>query len=222
MIEHALRYGALGLRVFPLWWPGNPHENDENDPKIAGAPIVGKWPKLATSDADQIREWWTRFPEAGIGLACGDELSEGRHLLVVDLDRHDENGADGVDEWRELELAHGDVEDGPNVLTPRDGNHVYVTTPEPLSNSRGTLPAGIDVRGRGGYVVLPPSGHRMGGVYEWETELGELTIPEAPSWLLEALKPPEPTAKPEKRAPSEWDTLDDRPGTQWARSTSWA
>lgn len=210
MIEHALRYGELGLRIFPLE-PGTKK------------PLVAKWPETASSDPDQIRGWWTRTPDAGIGLACGDELAPGRFLLVLDLDRHD-GGADGVEAWNELSI---DV-DAPQVLTPSDGIHLYVTTPEPFTNSRGDLPDGIDVRGRGGFVILPPSSHPNGGTYEHELSatLGELPIPEAPVELLDVLRgspEPEKTEKPTPTPSSStnWDALDDRPGTEWANRTEW-
>jgi len=47
----------MGLRVFPLQ-PGT---------KI---PMTAHGLKDATDDAALIKEWWTRTPEAGIGLAA--------------------------------------------------------------------------------------------------------------------------------------------------------
>ena len=58
-----------------------------------------------------------------------------------------------------------------------------------MTNSRGRLPAGIDVRGSGGYVVLPPSPHPNGN-YEWGSALDESPIAVAPQWLLDLLEPP--------------------------------
>lgn len=211
LLEHALSYAELGLRIFPLE-PGTKK------------PIVSKWPTAATVDADQIREWWTRTPDAGIGLAAGDELAAGRFLFVLDLDQHD-GGADGVEAWNELEAANGDVE-APEVLTPTGGSHLYMTSPKPLTNARGTLPAGIDVRGRGGFVILPPSVHPNGSTYEHELEstLGETRIPDAPDWLLAILDPPEPETPTSTKRPSDdfYADLDDRPGTEWAERTPWS
>ena len=51
-------------------------------------------------------------------------------------------------------------------------------------------PLGVDVKGQGGFVVLPPSQHTSGNAYAWEPgygphEVGELE--EAPQWLLDAI-----------------------------------
>jgi len=42
----------------------------------------------------------------------------------------------------------------------------------------------IDVRGTGGYVIIPPSNHKSGNSYEWERSPSD-PIPEAPAWLMD-------------------------------------
>jgi hypothetical protein len=51
----------------------------------------------------------------------------------------------------------------------------------------GALGSGLDVRGDGGYIVVPPSWHRSGRIYEWEasTHPDEVPLPPAPAWLVE-------------------------------------
>jgi hypothetical protein len=51
-----------------------------------------------------------------------------------------------------------------------------------VRNSAGKLGPGLDVRGEGGYVVVPPS--RTRGAYEW-LDRSPLA---GPSWLLECLR----------------------------------
>lgn len=51
-----------------------------------------------------------------------------------------------------------------------------------MRNSAGKLGPGLDVRGEGGYVVVPPS--RTEGVYEW---LDKAPLAQ-PVWLLECLR----------------------------------
>lgn len=226
LLDAALGYAQLGLRIFPLVWHGHP-----DDDKIAGTPLV-KWRRDATSNEKQIRGWWGRWPEAGIGLACGDDLGDGRFLFVLDLDRHNP-AEDGIELFDDLEAENGGVDAGPIVLTAGGGKHLYFTSTTEITNARGTLPAGIDVRGTGGYVVLPPSSHKSGGRHEWEheSELGEVKIPAAPQWLLDII-----TATPEPSEHSNtsdtgtnttpgavdvWAEIDDRPGTLWHRETEW-
>ena len=52
------------------------------------------------------------------------------------------------------------------------------------------LGAGIDVKGDGGYVVLPPSDHPDGGSYTWElsSDITEVPPAECPVWLLVLLR----------------------------------
>jgi hypothetical protein len=75
------------------------------------------------------------------------------------------------------------------------GRHLWFrTTPLPIPNSAGRVGVGIDVRGEGGYVVVPPSLHPDGPAYHW---VNADPIAEAPSWLLMlAKKPPPPQAPP--------------------------
>jgi len=51
------------------------------------------------------------------------------------------------------------------VITPRCGDHLYVRASGD-GNTSGLLP-GIDYRGRGGYVVAPPSIGPNGVRYTW-------------------------------------------------------
>lgn len=57
MLEHALKLAAAGLRVFPV------AENDK-DP-----PLLEDFPARATTDEQQIRRWWKRWPRANIGVS---------------------------------------------------------------------------------------------------------------------------------------------------------
>lgn len=217
MIEHALAYGALGLRIFPLVW----HDYPDPD-RVPGTPLV-KWKKDATDDETTIRGWWQRWPKAGIGLACGDALADGNRLFVIDLDRHDPN-EDGVDAWQDLLSEHDATYFGPTVLTAGGGIHLYYKSSVTVTNARGTLPKGIDVRGQGGYVVVPPSTHKSGGRHEWEidAEIGEVQIPDAPKWLLKLLEEPERHNSTDSGTNKVGKLLDDRPGTEWADRTLWS
>lgn len=90
------------------------------------------------------QEWW---PGHNVGIACGAS-----GLLVVDCDvKHD---LDGVAAFEKLA---GQPETY-TVATPSGGRHIYFRDPDgTFGNSTGSLPAGIDIRGRGGYVVAAGS-----------------------------------------------------------------
>src|SRR5690606_28687485 len=108
-------------------------------------------------------------------------------LLVIDCDRHGEH--DGVEAFGHLMNEHGFHPDGaPLVATPNEGNHHYFRQPSgrTLGNGRGTLPAGIDVRGSGGYVIAPGSIMQDGRFYELWGDLS--SSPEIPQWLFEIIE----------------------------------
>ena len=56
-------------------------------------------------------------------------------------------------------------------------------------NDKGSLPPGVDVRGHGGYIVLPPSVHPSGNLYRWEIGYGphEIEARALPAGLKEML-----------------------------------
>jgi hypothetical protein len=69
------------------------------------------------------------------------------------------------------------------VHTGGGGIHVFFRYPREtvIRNSAGMLGPGLDVRGEGGYVVVPPS--RTRGLYRW---VDTSALAEA-SWLIERL-----------------------------------
>ena len=128
----ALTYASWGWPVFPCR-PG------------LKVPATAHGLTEATTDREQIIDWWWRWPRANVAVATGHAFD------VIDVD------PDGADWWR----RHGHV-DGPlpdihgEVSTPRaQGRHLYVA-PTGMRNKTGLAP-GIDYRGLGGYVLAPPS-----------------------------------------------------------------
>lgn len=129
----------------------------------------------ATTDTDQIRDWWQRWPQANIGLHCG-----GGGVMALDADKYKDTYAGDA-------LLTKEDEQTPTSLTGRGGTHLLYAMPGGLrlGNATGGLPAGIDIRGHGGYIVLPPSMHPNGRPYQWENEYGphEIALLSLPSAL---------------------------------------
>ena len=146
-------------------------------------PVHGKTPTTAhgvldaTQDHEQATQWFTNG-KTGIALAAGAVSS----LWVLDLD-----GKEGRDQIERLQREHEQL---PQTLTSRtrNGYHLLWSLPEGVDvrNSAGKVAPGIDVRGTGGYIVLPPSPHPAGGRYEWVQGRGlhDIKPIEAPFWLL--------------------------------------
>lgn len=141
----------------------------------------------ALPEEGEILEWWTRWPEANVGIVTG-KISG---ITVVDVDT--EAGFVALRKFMpELMLT-------PTAKTQKGGRHLYFKYVPGLSN-RVRAMDGVDVRSEGGFVVAPPSeGER--GSYEWidGMGLGQVEIEEMPDALVEALKQPAQTAGPAAR-----------------------
>lgn len=87
------------------------------------------------------------------GVATGRKTSNGNRLFVIDIDA-EEHPLLGL---MPLETFH--------YRTGSGGWHFWFQTPYSVSNSASKIAPQVDVRGYGGYVVIPPSRHISGGVY---------------------------------------------------------
>jgi hypothetical protein len=167
-------------------------------PVRAGAklPIETDWPNKGRRTAAEVQAAWTLYPDANVGIVTG--LVSG--LWVLDIDP----GNGGMQALAGLVAAYGQLPETYVVRTPSGGLHYYFLLPadfEPRNAQHGRragrLPVGIDVRGRGGQVVAPPSS-RPEGVY---TVLADFPLSPAPEWLLDMLRPVEPVAAPTPTVP---------------------
>lgn len=149
-------------------------------------PLVKDWPNVATTDAKQVHRWWKRWPDASIGYPTGI-------LTVVEID-----GEEGLASMTALRAAHP----WPPTLTVMSGRglHHYYVPPGSIRNCVGMshdgkrgLGDGIDVRGEGGFVVVPPSLHANGRRYRWAIKRAPALMPD---WMVERLRSPAPSPLP--------------------------
>jgi hypothetical protein len=145
----ALQYVKCGLAVFPV-----------SREKV---PLIKDWPNQASTDPDVIDFWWNKYPNANIGIACG-EKSGG--LQVIDIDVHPENGKDGRKSIMDFQSRSGTLPETVTCITGTGGMHLYYIDHGKFRNSVELLP-GVDLRTDGGYVVAPPSIHANGKPYAW-------------------------------------------------------
>jgi len=160
--HEAAGYALLGWPVFPLAPGGkvplyhSPHPRGSQQRRTCrgGCGRYGHGVLDATTNPDVIRLWWTRQPQANIGIATGYPGPD-----VVDVDV--KAGAPGLATWRRLGDAGLIPQSTMRVRTASGGWHIYY---EGTSQGNSTRKKdGIDFRGAGGYVVAPPSivaGHR--------------------------------------------------------------
>lgn len=200
ILDEALAFAARGWRIFPLHVPtangcscGNPACHS-----IGKHPRTGSGHHEATTNPAQVHSWWSRWPDANVGLPTGPSI--GAWVLDVDPDH------EGDDTLARLEAEHGPL---PPTLTARTGSggrHLFFRWQPEIKEVRNLqgkdrLP-GLDVRGDGGYIVAAPSLHRSGQFYRWEGTGAGAPLAEAPAWLYEALWPtPNPRATPAPTKP---------------------
>jgi hypothetical protein len=226
--DAALAYASQGIPVLPLHHPvahlqgarpvpaGQPLDTpqwwtacscgDRACGQFAKHPIGALVPhgvKDATTNRARVLAWWTSHPLA-IGLATGHAFD------VLDVD-----GPAGEQAIRALAAEYGLHSSGPLVRTGGGGWHYYLA-PTGLGNAHPRDLPHVDWRGRGGYVVTPPSRHRSGLPYRWVAGRDLDTPPgQVPSVLLKRLER-QPPHRP--TAPVVVPVAGDCPGDRYARA----
>lgn len=152
-------------------------------------PLVKGWQDKATDDARQIERWWAKWPDAMPGLPSGERNG----FTVLDIDQ--KNGKDGFAELKAMGLDV-DAMSPCQVQTASGGRHIYFRW-DGQGNSAAGLPAGLDVRGEGGFVVAPGAINGK-GIYTGHLTRELPTWPEALPIHRKAVEPGqgEPTGLP--------------------------
>jgi len=154
LLDAALEYASKwGWPVFPC---------DEHK-----SPLTPHGFKDATTDPRQIAAWWRRWPNAMVAAPTGSKIG----AWALDGDDLPIFQAAAVEKGIALPATR-------RSITSKGKHFFFSWDPEqPVHNAQKhpkkgwafpDLP-GIDVRGEGGYVILPPSVHESGHVYAWES-----------------------------------------------------
>lgn len=126
-------------------------------------PLTARGFHDATTDLVQIEQWWARWPGANLGLPAGAVSG----AVVVDVDvREDVDGRESMRRALDAGWVGMPVF---TVVSPSGGRHgYYPATPGVVQRSWQAARAGVDFRGDGGYIVIPPS-HTAAGSYRLAT-----------------------------------------------------
>lgn len=168
---------SLGDVAASLPWPVFPCDGNKR-------PIVATGYKAATRDHDTIIEQFSRPNAVMIAVPTGSASG----LIVIDIDT--KNGARGQ-EWLD---EHSDALPPTRTHRTRSGGlHLVFRAPDGIDirNSASRIAPGVDVRGNGGYVIIPPS---PSYVVADDCEPAEM-----PRWLIRACLPqdePKPAPAP--------------------------
>ncbi|MDP9389124.1 MAG: bifunctional DNA primase/polymerase [Actinomycetota bacterium] len=180
-LPHALAYAEARWAVFPL--------APRSKVPLISAAEGGHGHLDGTTDVEQVRRWWERHPLANIGTRVPDGQ------VVIDVDpRHG-----GFESLEALERRLGPLDPTLTSWTGSGGVHLFYGHPGgELRQAAHKLGPGVDVKvGGKGYVVLPPSMHPNGRLYQWcPTMRSVCPLPEA---LAALLRPPAPPAMPRQR-----------------------
>lgn len=166
LLSAALMYAADGRPIFPC--------------KPDKKPLTLHGFQDATTDRDQIIQWWTQHPTALIGMPTGEATG----IAVIDLDHKPttagipRNGTAALAEITQGETWGDTVE----VRTPTGGKHIWFKH-RPGFKCSTNDELGIDVRAEGGYVCVPPSAG-----YIFEKPTGLFPVAEAPEFLEPVLR----------------------------------
>ncbi len=171
LLAAALDYAARGWPVLPL------RARD----KAPNGLLVTHGLSEATTDVEKISDWWRRVPSSNVGIRTGAGLD------VVDLDGDIARRAFAA-------VCPEPVTPGMLVRTAR-GWHLWFAS-SGLPTRAGVI-EGVDVRGKGGYVVAPPSVHPSGATYRLVDpasgrvldRLPTEPLAPAPSWLVSWCRP---------------------------------
>lgn len=175
-------YRACGLQVVPSHLPSE-HQNWKR-------PALADWKSLQEELVPQTTfdRWYSaqgehaRRPNMGLltGRASGN-------VFVIDLDEY--KTPDALTWWQGVLAEHNSRIEPETCqqVTGGGGRQLFFRAPAEWWAPTNKTPLGVDIRGQGGFAVLPPSLHVSGQPYAWKDGCApwECEIAEAPDWLLQ-------------------------------------
>ncbi|WP_425102486.1 phage/plasmid primase, P4 family [Tropicibacter sp. S64] len=163
-LDAALDYARRGWFIFPLQ-AGTKGQNADGTPSH----LLARGHRDASDEEAQVRAWWTRWPDANIGLNLAAS-----GLVAIDVDAYKADCAwETFRDGRTLPLTRVQ-------RSARGGVH-YIFLAEDGRRYPGRLCDGVDVK-HNGYILLAPSTFD-GKPYRFETDAPPGP---APGWFWEA------------------------------------
>jgi len=132
-----------------------------NCPAPGKHPMLNDWKRFQNDRVthDQLDAWIEEYPDSNYAVITG-KISD---LVVVDVD-----GELGKNSFKEH------INEFPSTLISKTGKgyHLYYKYPTDQRRVKNAVGIynGIDIRADGGYVLIPPSKHISGNIYQWENK----------------------------------------------------
>ncbi|TFC06752.1 bifunctional DNA primase/polymerase [Cryobacterium mannosilyticum] len=136
--------------------------------------------KGASKDIEVVLGWTRKFPACNWGMATGEPSG----VVVFDIDVKKTNGFESFDAL--LVEAGITAPESFTVATGGGGRHIFFKAPDRHIRNRVNFRPGIDVRGDGGYVLLPGSNHISGRTYVLEQSTVLANLPDKLLSLLDS------------------------------------
>lgn len=167
LLAAALAYAARGIFVVPT---------------RRKVPLTPRGVHDGSIDADTIRSWWSRWPDAGIAIATGAS-----GIVAADIDV--KNGTDGNVTLARLEESIAPLPPTAASATPSGGRHLWFKAPLgiELRQSIGKVgthdASGVDIRAGSSLCTAPPTTG-----YAWIDRHSLAPLPEA--WVQAIMPKP--------------------------------
>ena len=173
-------YRAAGWQVVPALTPGKE--------KSWKRPALKSWVEFQTQivDNDLFALWYgesgTYAQHQQMGLITG-QCSNGVCIVDLDTPTHPE----AAEWWNGLLAAHnnGVEPETPHQVTGGGGLQYAFRFGEIPATFKTSI--GVDIRGAGGFAMLPSSLHSSGRHYKWMITPDGTNVADAPDWLCEAI-----------------------------------
>ena len=174
-------YRSLGWPVVPALQPGEGKQGQWKRPAVAWKAYQAGVPE------DVWADWYGAngkyLTRQNIGVLTG------KTVFVLDLDLYKSPSA--AQWWAGvLAVNNSSMElETASQRTGGGGRQLFFRAPPGWTPPTNKTPLGIDIRGMGGFAMLPPSKHESGQNYAWEDGLepADVGIMEAPVWLCAAI-----------------------------------
>lgn len=182
--QWARMYRAHGLQVVPAHSPQNSVSWKR--------PALKEWAQYTKElVSDEIFNAWygdrgQHVSRINMGFITG---SASGNVFIIDLDTHKSDAARQW--WESIHAEHnmGFFIETPSQTTGGGGKQYFFRAPKGWTPPTIKTSIGVDIRGEGGFAMLPPSMHESGKEYQFDYgyNLEDCEITEAPAWLCDEI-----------------------------------
>ena len=165
MLDEAINLANKGFRIIPC---------------LGKKPVIPKWQINATSNIETIKKQWEK-EDYNIGILTG---KDGGNIVVIDCDiKENINGINNLQNYlKEIDVK---LPKTLSATSGKGGKHYYFKTNIDIKTRTNYPCKGVDIRGKGGLIIAPPSIHENGNRYKWDNSYDIATLPHKLETILQ-------------------------------------